>query len=66
MKDLDWKVIIKEVQDHQNLNQAELSRKTDISTVHIHGLKTGKRKEPSFTKGWAILRLHPNKEEYLK
>ena len=66
MSDLDWKVIITEVQEHQDLNQAELSRKTGISTVHIHGLKTGKRKEPSFTKGLAILRLHPNKKDYLK
>lgn len=66
MENLDWKLIITEVQEDQDLNQAELSRKTKISTPYICALKSGKRKEPSFTKGLAILRLHPNKKEYLK
>ena len=66
MKDLDWKLIITEVQDCHDVNQVELSKKTGISKEHICALKSGKRKEPSFTKGLAILRLHPNKEEYLK
>lgn len=66
MESLDWKAVITEVQDYQGLNQAELSRKTKISTPYICALKSGKRKEPCFTKGLALVLLHPNKEEYLK
>ena len=63
---MDWKRIIKEVLEYREINQAELSRKTGISTVHIHGLKTGKRKEPSFSKGLAIINLHPDRNDLLK
>lgn len=63
---MDWKQIIEEVLEHQKMNQAELARKTGISTVHIHGLKTGKRLHPSFEMGLAIVLLHPNKKQLLK
>ena len=63
---MDWKRIIEEVLEYREINQAELAHKTGISTVHIHTLKTGKRKEPSFSKGLAIINLHPNRNELLK
>ncbi|RKQ59916.1 hypothetical protein C7457_1704 [Thermovibrio guaymasensis] len=63
---MDWKQIIEEVLEYREINQAELARKTGISTVHIHGLATGKRLHPSFEKGLAIVKLHPDTKKLLE
>ncbi|AYP68966.1 hypothetical protein [Acinetobacter phage vB_AbaM_IME284] len=62
---MDWKQIIDEVQEHHDFNQADLSRKTGVSTPHICALKKGTRKMPSFDIGLAIIKLHPNAKKLL-
>lgn len=63
---MDWKIIVSEVLEYNNLNQVELSKKSGVSAPHICALKRGTRTMPSFDVGLSILRFHPNKKEYLK
>lgn len=62
---IDWEEVIDDVLLFQKINQAELSRKTGVSTPHICALKKGTRKMPSFDIGLAIIKLHPNAKKLL-
>lgn len=65
---MDWQKIINEVLEDRKINLTELSKRTGVSLPHLCHLRNGKRGKkanPSFEIGLAIVKLHKNKLELL-
>lgn len=65
---MDWQKIINEVLEDRKINLTELSKKTGISLPHLCHLRNGKRGKkanPSFEIGLAIVKLHPKSKELM-
>lgn len=62
---MNWTKIIKEVLKHQKFSQYRLAKEVGISNGHLTNIMKGRSKELGFTKGLAIIKLHPNYKELL-
>ena len=66
---MDWSKIINEVLEHNGFSQSDLHRylvkKVKISIPYLSELQSGKKTSPSFGIGLEIIKMHPQKNEYL-
>lgn len=62
---MNWIKIIKEVLEYREINQKQLAKEAGISNSHLTNILKGRSKELGFTKGLAVIKLHPNHEELL-
>ena len=54
----NWQKITEEVLEHFEMSEASLARALGCSQPSVHRLKNGLTKDPNFSLGAALLKLH--------
>lgn len=62
---MNWIEIITKVLEYREINQKQLAKEAGISNSHLTNIMKGRSKELGFTKGLAVIKLHPNYKELL-